>query len=593
MPNRLARETSPYLLQHAENPVNWYAWSEEAFEQARERDLPVFLSIGYSSCHWCHVMAHESFESGEVAEVLNRDFISVKVDREERPDVDEAYMAATQLYSGRGGWPMSVFLTPDKKPFFAATYFPRETFLHVLSQVTEAWTTRRRELQAAGDEFARSLAAVMGRDMPAAADSFLDEAPHHAVQFHASEFDQTHGGFGDKPKFPPHTAIEFLVTYALWEEARQELRDAALAMTLLTLERMCMGGIHDLVGGGFHRYSTDERWLLPHFEKMLYDNALMLGNLAWGIRIATELHPELAGLLMQAAERLTEWLVREMRSPDGLFFSAQDADVEGEEGKHYVWTSAEIGQVLGTDATAAMELFGVRAEGNFHDEASGELTGANVLHLSTLSTESVEGYLDRLLEVRLRRPAPGTDHKALVSWNGLLIAALCEVGALELAQQAAEAVLSAESALGHLPHQIVNGQASGLGFLDDYAALCFGLLALAEEDGGGRWRGEAVRIADQMVRLFFDHERGGFFGTSEMHEHLFGRTKPVFDQPVPSGNSLAIRCLIRLERREEAERSLRAVSGMMEHAPGGCEGLYTALLELRRGPNAGQQRDNP
>ncbi|MFY9235103.1 MAG: thioredoxin domain-containing protein [Fimbriimonadaceae bacterium] len=594
MANRLATETSPYLLQHKDNPVDWYPWGAEAFELAASEDKPIFLSVGYSSCHWCHVMEHESFEDPQVAQALNDSFISVKVDREERPDVDAAYMAAVQLSSGRGGWPMSVFLTPDRKPFLAGTYFPKEDrqnqpgFLTLLANVAKAWSERRSELQKAADEFSDALAEALSRSAPES-HSKLDVALlGQAVAALASDFDQEHGGFGGKPKFPPHSAIEFLLAYALRPDSDAKLRELAIAMALITLERICLGGIHDHVGGGFHRYSTDERWLVPHFEKMLYDNALMLGNLAWGARIAMQLDQRLASLFIRVAERLVEWLEREMMSPEGLFYSAIDADSEGEEGRFYVWPESEVRSLLGDSSADFISAYGLMLEGNFEDEATGVRTGFNIPHLTEDDEGRFEGQLEGLLAARAGRTRPETDTKALVAWNGLAIIALAEAGAMSLAEHAADVILSTTANYGSLPHQICQGMASGEAFLDDYAAFTLALLKLAEFrdpsgtsiDQGSPYYAQAEMLCKQMVERFYDEVSAGFFYTSDRHEQLFGRTKPVFDQPIPSASSMAARCLIRLGDYDRARETLVSALGWMERAPGSTEGMLLAAMEM-------------
>ena len=598
MPNRLASETSPYLLQHKDNPVDWFPWGDEAFAKARDENKPVFLSVGYSSCHWCHVMEHESFENHEVAGVLNKHFVSIKVDREERPDIDEAYMAAVQASSGRGGWPMSVFLTADKKPFFAGTYFPKEersgspSFRTVLSQIVSAWTTRRADLEKAADEFARVLTEALGKPFPASEKQIDQAMIDGAVKAFASNFDPENGGSAGAPKFPPHTGLEFLMRYALQPGTPEDAREISVGMSMLTLERMCMGGIRDHVGGGFHRYSTDEHWVLPHFEKMLYDNALMLSNLKRGMLLASQLEEQLYMLFYMAAGGLVTWLVEEMRSPDGLFYSAVDADSEGVEGKFYTWNETEIRDVLGPRAQAFLKAYNFKPEGNFHDEATHKTTGENIPFLTEeMGFEQAED-LEKLAERRASRVRPGLDDKAIVGWNGLIISALTG----PLGEACASRIFAAEEQLGYLPHQITKGVASGRGFLDDYAYFAFGLLSLAEaqeaegehaEEGVASrplqpdlWRAEGERIVREMIELFYDEKEGGFFYTSDRHEDLFGRTKQGFDQPMPSANAIAIRCLLAVGDVERAKKSLQAFSGWMEHAPTATEALYTTALDL-------------
>jgi hypothetical protein len=614
MPNRLAEATSPYLRQHQDNPVDWYPWGDEAFEKARHEGKPVFLSVGYSSCHWCHVMAHESFEDAGVAEILNRDFVSIKVDREERPDVDEAYMAFVQMSVGRGGWPMSVFMTPDRKPFFGGTYWPKDDrgghsgFLRILEHLGKAWRERREEIEAEAARIGGELEQYFAASAPVTVATLEPALYSIAVQTQAQDFDPEHGGFGNAPKFPPHTALELLMNYALSEFAPDEERQASLAMAFVTLEKMCLGGIHDRVGGGFHRYSTDREWLLPHFEKMLYDNALMLGNLARATAIATQVDPGRAQLFARAAGGIVGWLAREMTSPEGLFYSALDADSLNEEGEHeegafYVWSAEELAGLR----MEFSEAFGVRPGGNFQDEATGQATGKNILHLRDDVGTQFDPELDALLNHRASRPRPGLDDKAIVAWNGLMIGALAEAGLAEPATRAAEAILSASEPLSspgersrgegrRLPHTIFNGQAQGEGFLDDYAALADGLLKLAdlcaamdEPEAASRWNGEAERLTTTMIREFEDPATGAFLSTSEGHETLFGRTRSTFDQPIPSGSALALRVLVAMGDAARATRLVQAVLGMMERVPTATEGLYSAALPLVGIPSATEE----
>lgn len=384
MSNRLANSSSPYLRQHAENPVEWFEWGEEAFASAREQAKPIFLSVGYSSCHWCHVMAHESFEDFEVASVLNRGFVSIKVDREERPDVDEAYMTAVQLQSGRGGWPMTVLMTPDGDPFFAGTYIPKDDrgqypgFLSILRQIEELWTRDRPKVEGAARDFRDSLEEALRRSAPEAAQPLDAAFLTRAIETIAAEFDPVHGGFGGAPKFPPHTTLQFFLAAAESPILAPEICAKAKEMAHFTLEQIALGGLHDHVGGGFHRYSTDAVWLVPHFEKMLYDNSLLLGNFARAARQSVGSRRE---LFESAAKGIVRWFREEMQTPDGLFGSALDADSEGAEGKFYVWSKAEIESVLGESADKFCREYGITEEGNYRDEASGRRTGANIPHL--------------------------------------------------------------------------------------------------------------------------------------------------------------------------------------------------------------------
>jgi uncharacterized protein YyaL (SSP411 family) len=606
MANRLAHETSPYLLQHQNNPVDWYPWGEEAFARAEAENKPIFLSVGYSSCHWCHVMEHESFEDEDVAAVLNERFVCVKVDREERPDVDEAYMTAVQITSGRGGWPMSVFLTPDRRPFFAGTYFPKEDrgqhpgMQTLLPQIAHAWETRQGDIEKAADEISAALRETLSARAPATFTEVGEDLIRDGIAKIISDFDSSHGGFGGAPKFPPHSGIELLLTYTLRPDAPREVRQATLSASLFTLRQMALGGIHDHVGGGFHRYSTDEAWLLPHFEKMLYDNALLLGNYARGAGIAAEVDQDLSLLFQVAAAGIVGWMEREMLAPEGYFYSALDADSEGEEGKFYVWSEEEIRQALGERAEAFLATYRFKPEGNYFDEATRELTGHNIPHLGVNGSGQKDEIaavlfredLEKLREAREGRVRPGLDDKALVGWNGLAIGGLTEAGALHLAERAAVGILAAEQTHGRLPHQIAKGKPSGDAYLEDYAHFADGLLKLATLLIELRQEGHEVealqtpefyvdhvaRLTREMVAKFYDEEGGGFFSTSAAHEELFGRTKPVFDQPIPSANHAAIRVLLAIGDERRARQSLNALKGWMERAPQATEALYSVAM---------------
>jgi len=552
VPNRLALETSPYLLQHAQNPVDWYPWGVEAFEVAAARQCPVFLSVGYSSCHWCHVMEHESFEHADVARVLNERFVSVKVDREEMPDVDDTYMTFVQMYGGRGGWPMSVFMTPEMKPFFGGTYWPRQDrgghpgFLRICNAISEAWENDRDGLEKAAEQYADALKGVGQRLAPPAGITTLDESfVNRTIEHLHQEFDAEFGGFGGAPKFPPHSSLELLLR-------------TRKGMALETLLKMALGGIHDHVGGGFHRYSTDERWHLPHFEKMLYDNALLLGVYS----SASERDDD---IYFRAAAGIVEWFEREMLSPDGLLYSAIDADSEGEEGRFYLWKRSDLPEELA-------DLCGALPEGNFFDEASGRKNGLNVLHLVEDDGGAHRESFEQLRLLRDARPRPMTDTKAIVAWNGIAISSLVHFGRQDLAERIANVLLAAESTSGQLPRQITNGKAKGTGYLEDYAWFALGLFEL-----GGIYTSEAERLGEEMVRRFYDPELGGFFSSEEV---TFSRTKLVFDQPIPSANSVAIRVLLRMGELGKATKSIRSLAGWVQRAPHGTEGLALAALEL-------------
>jgi uncharacterized protein len=546
MPNRLAQETSPYLLQHRDNPVDWYPWGAAALERAREADRPILLSVGYSACHWCHVMERESFEDPETAAYMNEHFVSVKVDREERPDVDAIYMEAVQSISGHGGWPMTVFLDPDGVPFYGGTYFPPDesrgmpSFRMVMEAVVHAFETQREEIREKAP-IARARLGAVGevepRELPGA--SHLDEA----VQRLLAAADRRNGGFGTAPKFPPASSLELLM-------ARGETEVAEL-----TLDRMLAGGIYDQLGGGFARYSVDAVWLVPHFEKMLYDNALLARTYlhAWQ-NLGHERY-------RRACEETLDWMLREMRGPEGGFYSALDADSEGEEGRFYVWTPGQIRAVLGEGAEAVIEHYGVSERGNFE--------GSNVLHLArgpdSPEPPGLAEARQALFAARAERVRPGLDDKRLASWNALAIAALADAGAvlgredyLDAAGACAEFVLtSLRDADGRLLRTYKDGRAHLGAYLEDHAFLLEALLALYESSFEARWFREARALAEAMIERFGDPERGGFYSTASDHEELIARRKEVGDHPIPSGNSSAAMGLLRLaalsgERRYEA-----------------------------------------
>ena len=591
--NRLVRETSPYLLQHAHNPVDWYPWGDEAFEAAKREDKPIFLSIGYSSCHWCHVMERESFESEAVAEVLNRDFIPVKVDREERPDLDEIYMTAVQLLTQRGGWPMSTWLLPDGRPFYGGTYYPAEHFTQLLHNIAEAYRTRRRDLTAQAQQLTEYMAEVNSAGEPG--EGTISRALiENAISRMGSRFDESYGGFGSAPKFPPSTGIPLLL-----HEYERSRRADAIRWTTKTLDAMALGGIHDHLGGGFHRYSTDRHWLLPHFEKMLYDN----GQLS---RIYAEAHrvtgrPEYRII----AEEVYDWVLREMTGEEGAFYSTLDADSEGEEGKFYVWGHSEVMEVLGPDDGALFcRVYTILPGGNFNDEATRRPSGHNIPHLTKpLSEHAREAGqpLDvlsarlaemraRLLAVRVRRVWPGLDDKILTAWNGLMIGSFARGGQIldrpdyvQAASRAADFVLNRMRRDGRLLRTYRNGEARLAAYLEDYGIFCHALLDLHAATGEERWLSEARTLMDQMVQYFWDEANGGFYNTASDHEAILLRTKSSYDQAMPSGNAMAALSLLRLaeatgERAylDRARALLGAFLGLMEQNPMGTETLILA-----------------
>ncbi|RIK83665.1 MAG: thioredoxin domain-containing protein [Planctomycetota bacterium] len=604
MPNRLATESSPYLLQHQHNPVDWYPWGPEALARSKREDKPIFLSIGYSACHWCHVMEHESFENAEIAAAMNRDFVCVKVDREERPDLDQIYMAAVQAMTGRGGWPMSVFLTPALQPFYGGTYWPPRAsrgmpgFDQILHAVGEAWRERREQVTEQAGELARHLQTSLA---PPVADGDLDDALlHNAAAALERAFDFQYGGFGGAPKFPH--AMDLMLLLRVW---RRWPRDGILDMVRLTLDRMAAGGMYDQLGGGFARYSVDERWLVPHFEKMLYDNALLAAAYVEGYQALGD-----ARYATIARETL-DYLLRDMRDADGGFYSAEDADSEGEEGKFYVWTPDEIVAALGEPAAKTFcYVYDVTDEGNFDGHnilnlpktlaQAARLLGREVVELAAELADSRA----KLLAVRSKRVRPGLDDKVLASWNALAIEALAKAGAALDEPRYTEAAVRAASFVldnlrredGRLLHTWRRGQGGDAGvakldaYLDDYAYLANALITLYEATFDERWIDEAVRLAQVMHEHFYDRHRGGYFFTADDHEVLIAVHKDFQDQSVPSSNAMAATALARLvfltdqiDFMDAVDVTLREGVGIMQQAPTAAAQLLIAL-DLYLGP---------
>ena len=591
MPNRLAKETSPYLLQHAENPVDWYPWGEEAFQAARERDVPILLSVGYSSCHWCHVMERESFENEQIAGMMNRWFVNIKVDREERPDVDSVYMTAVQAMTGHGGWPMTMFLTTEGEPFYGGTYFPPEergglpSFVRVLETISEAFVSRKADVLQSGKHLVERLQQAYSPDpgLEPLTESILQTAFESAL----TQFDDRSGGFGLQPKFPQPATLEFVLRF----HARSGV-PLALEMVEYTLDKMAAGGIHDQIGGGFHRYSTDAFWLVPHFEKMLYDNALLARLYIHAFQVTAN------DEFRRTAERIIDYVIREMTSPDDGFYSAQDADSEGVEGKFFVWRPEHLKQVLGADDAAIVtDFYGVTEEGNFE--------GMSILHVPSspsevagrhsLTVDELESLIDsaneRLLKERSLRVPPMTDTKTITSWNGLMLAAIAEASAvferddyLEVARANAIYLLDRMVDSGRLRRTDSNSENGARGFLDDYASLVDGLLALHSADGDPRWLFDADALARSAVDLFWDPLRGQFYDTGTDQEALIVRPRDVTDNALPSGHSMMTDVLIRLSTitgnsnfRSMAGQSLGGVRGIMEQFPTGAGHWLCAL----------------
>ncbi|NCO39748.1 MAG: hypothetical protein AUJ96_06345 [Armatimonadetes bacterium CG2_30_66_41] len=595
--NRLIHEKSPYLLQHARNPVDWYPWGEEAFERARKEDKPVFLSLGYSTCHWCHVMERESFENPAIAALLNASFIAIKVDREERPDLDEIYMNATQLMTGSGGWPNSVWLLPDKRPWHAGTYFPPEDghgrpgFASLLKQLTEIWRTRRDDVEKQARELSASMKRLAAGTGGGGTGDLSRGLVSEAVRALRSAYDQRLGGFGGAPKFPPHGALRLLLY-----EYRRTKDKALLDMATLTLDRMAVGGIHDHLGGGFHRYSTDARWFLPHFEKMLYDNAQLSKAYVEAFLLTGD------RTYRRVAEAAYEWVLRDMTGKEGAFYSALDADSEGEEGKFYVWTRGEVLQVLGEETGRLFcDVYNLEPGGNFHDEAAGVKTGASIAYLAKPLEElakergvpaaelrqQLDAAGNKLLSVRNARVWPHLDDKVLTAWNGLMIGSLAYGGQhlnrpryVAAARKAADFVLATMWSNGRLLRSYRGGEARLDAYLEDYAFLADGLLDLYDATRERRYLDEARRLMETVSERYGDEERGGFFFTASDHEKLLLRSKDAYDQAMPSGNGMATRVLLRLAEdagdtrlHDLARRSLDGFVTLMERAPRGTESL--------------------
>jgi hypothetical protein len=601
--NRLAQESSPYLLQHQNNPVDWFPWGPEALERAREEDRPIFLSIGYSACHWCHVMEHESFENEAIAKLLNEHFVNIKVDREERPDLDHIYMAAVQLMNhGRGGWPMSVFLTPDLKPFYSGTYFPPTArmgmpgFDQVINAVAAFWREKRDDALKHSAQVADLLHQSQGKQHAAGElrAELLHDLLHGAAASLERVFDFTHGGFGRAPKFPHPMHLQLLLR--IW---RRRPREGLIDMVRLNLDKMARGGIYDHLAGGFARYSVDERWLVPHFEKMLYDNALLTAAYLDGYLVTGDPH------YARTVRETCDYLLRYMTDESGGFHSTEDADSEGEEGKFYVWSPAEVKQILGDERGERFcYVYDVTEQGNFE--------GHNILNLpkSIEQCTSLRGWnlaeLERelaqsrakLLAVRDGRVRPGKDDKILVSWNALMIDSLARAGGilddskyLAAAQRAANFILrELRREDGRLLHSWRHGRAKFDAYLDDYTYLANALVTLYEADFDERWIDEAVRLVDIVLQHFADSEQGGFFYTADDHEQLIARHRDFQDSSVPSGNAMAAIVLLRLGKLcgradylQAAESTLQAGLHMMEQLPMAAGQLLIAL-DMHLGP---------
>ncbi len=597
--NRLASETSPYLQQHASNPVDWHPWGSEALERARREDKPIFLSIGYSACHWCHVMERESFEDPRIAELLARYFVSIKVDREERPDLDEIYMRAVQSISGSGGWPLNVFLTPELEPFFGGTYFPprpahgRPSFADVVSSLGLTWEHDREHVRQRG----RGLADRLRRDSALSTQGELDPALlDRSLAELALRYDPEWGGFGAAPKFPHALDLRLLLRHH-----RRSGDPRALPMARYTLERMALGGIYDQLGGGFHRYSTDERWLVPHFEKMLYDNALLVPAYLEGWLVSGD------PLLARIARECCQWALSEMTTAEGAFASAQDADSQGEEGRFFVWTPVELEAELGARGGArAAAWWGVSPEGNFEGGASAlwrpeapEVVARSLGATSEELEAEMEGARSVLLAARARRVRPATDDKVLAAWNGLMISALAQAWQvlgeqrfLDSARRAARYVLTdMRGEDGRLLATARGGRAHLPGCFDDYAFQVQGLIDLYESDFDTRWIEESLALCAVVEREFVDPRSGGWFTTGASHEQLLVRLKSVHDGALPAGSGVHALSLLRLAEltgraalARDAERAIVSLGGLANRHPVAFSQLLMAVDFLAAGP---------
>ena len=589
--NRLSRETSPYLLQHAHNPVDWYPWGDEAFEKAKSENKPILLSIGYSACHWCHVMEHESFENEKIAALMNELFVNIKVDREERPDLDEIYMNAVQMLTGRGGWPMTMFLTPDRKPFYGGTYFPPEDrqgmpgFPRILMGVSQAYRERPEDVQKSVSQILTALQRMA--ESQETSKNLSPAVVAAGAENIARAYDSDNGGLGQAPKFPNAGVYELFLRH--YSHSKNE---RFLEMVIHTLTKMGQGGIYDHLGGGFHRYSVDAKWLVPHFEKMLYDNAQLVRIYANAYTISRE------PLFKSIVEETVGYLFREMLDPKGGFYSTQDADSDGDEGKFFVWTAEEINRVIGeSEGEIFCRMYDVGEPGNFE--------GKSILHpiltvdqagkLFRKEPRDIEAIVarakEKLFAEREKRVKPFRDEKIITAWNGLMLSGLAEAIKLsenpawiDAAARTVEFIFSDMARGGLLLHTHKDGQSKLLGYLDDYAFLAVGLLDLYEAVLDRTYLDRAIQLTDVLLREFWDERDGGFFFTGKSHEPLISRAKPVFDASIPSGNAMATQLLLRLHHltgddryRTPAEKILRSYYDAMESQPFGFAHMLCVL----------------
>lgn len=609
--NKLIHETSPYLLQHAHNPVNWYPWGDEALKLAKKENKPIFLSIGYSACHWCHVMEEESFENEPIAELMNAHFVCIKVDREERPDLDEIYMTAVQVMTGSGGWPLSVWLTPELEPFYGGTYFPPEDrwgrtgFPNVLQQLADLWQNQPGKILQSGGQlkdYLRQINQVQSSESEVNMDVW-----HTAFREAQSRFDEKFGGFGNAPKFPQAMELSFLLRYYFHTGKKD-----ALNIVEKSLRAMAMGGIYDQLGGGFHRYATDAKWLVPHFEKMLYDNALLAKTYLEAYQLTGE------NYYANIARETLNYVLREMTSPEGVFYSSQDADSEGEEGKFYVWQSDEIENLLGPHHSNVFdEYFGVTAQGNWE--------GKNILHVSIEERDILHKYqLDsrefmelvtkskhKLLRIRDKRIAPATDDKILTSWNGLMISAMCkgfqvlrDEKYLDSAKKAVAFLIDKMYIESNLLRTYRNSKSHLSGYLSDYANFVAALLDMYESSFELEYLKKAIELNNLTLQKFWDENTGGFFFTPSGHEHLIVRTRNPYDNAVPGGNSVAVHNLFRLSEftddnslKEKAAKTTKLFTAQMKKSPSAFSYLLSSLDYLWGTPKqiviSGEKKSKP
>jgi len=589
--NRLAESSSPYLLQHKNNPVDWYPWGDEAFQKAAELDIPIFLSIGYSTCHWCHVMAHESFEDEQVAQLLNENFISIKVDREELPEIDHVYMSVCQAMTGHGGWPLTIIMTPDKEPFFAGTYFPkngrlgRPGMMELLPSIADAWKNRRAELVQSAEKINEYLVKSNTKELGTPlSKAILKETYSQFV----NRYDKNHGGFGTQPKFPsPHNLVYLLRYHHMTDDK------TALEMVEKTLQEMRLGGIFDHIGYGFHRYATDKEWLVPHFEKMLYDQAMLVMAYTEAFQITGK--PE----YKKTAEEILTYVQRDMTDAKGGFYSAEDADSEGEEGLFYIWTIQELQSILGKEDTQFIQnRFNLTPEGNFKDEASGQSTGKNIFHLKTPISNSkdlkkISQIREKIFHVREKRIHPLKDDKILTDWNGLMIAAMTKAGVafqdnvlIESAEKSAKFIFNnLMDKNGRLQKRYRKGKSGLDAHLDDYAFFVWGLLELYEATFKIEYLKNAIQLSDIMVSEFWNESSGGFYLGSDQTEKLIVRAMTGYDGAIPSGNSIAAMNLLKLTRitgeikwAEMADKIFKVFSNEINKVPSGYTSMVTAFL---------------